>query len=313
MALVRGTAAPVTGAAEILGPTFDERRTHAVLEAACTEAGLEPSGAELLRMGENALWRLDCDVVVRIARLADYLGDATKEVAVARWLATTAVPAASVLDVQQPLLIDGHPVTFWRWIDGRPARPEEVVELGRVLSRLHQLPVPTELTLPPERILERVRGRIERAQVSEDDRRFLTALCSDLQHEIGQLHFPLAPGPTHGDAHIGNLMVREGGDAVLIDFERFAWGQPEWDLAMTATEFLSAGFWTTAEYGSFVEAYGFDVADWSGFPVLQAVHEIKMTTWIMQMTDQSPAIDREYHVRMAAIRDGLRGQRWQAF
>jgi thiamine kinase-like enzyme len=43
-------------------------------------------------------------------------------------------------------------------------------------------------------------------------------------------------------------MVGVDGSVVLIDFERSAWGQPEWDLAMTATEHVTAGWWTGAEY-----------------------------------------------------------------
>src|SRR5215831_5359209 len=44
----------------------------AVLEEACSDAGLRSDGAELIRMGENALFRLPHDkVVVRIARGID--------------------------------------------------------------------------------------------------------------------------------------------------------------------------------------------------------------------------------------------------
>jgi hypothetical protein len=50
---------------------------------------------------------------------------------------------------------------------------------------------------------------------------------------------------------------------------------------MTATEYQTAGWWTETEYGQFAEAYGYDVTTWAdGFPVLRAIHEIKMTTWL---------------------------------
>jgi thiamine kinase-like enzyme len=91
-------------------------------------------------------------------------------------------------------------------------------------------------------------------------------------------------------------MMSEG-RPVLIDFERFAWGQPEWDLAMTATEYLTAKWWTEREYSEFVEAYGYNVTSWEGFDVLRAVHELKMTTWLMQNVAESPEIAEEYRGR----------------
>jgi hypothetical protein len=107
-------------------------------------------------------------------------------------------------------------------------------------------------------------------------------------------------------------MVRDG-HPVLIDFERFAWGHPEWDISMTATEYRTAGWWTDAEYDRFVEAYGYDVTSWAeGFPVLRSVHEIKMTTWLMQNVNESSEIAREYETRMQTIR-GQGAPRWHPF
>jgi hypothetical protein len=58
-----------------------------VLHAACTQAGLSCDDAELLRLGENAIYRVaGQEVVVRIARTMKYWEDAKKEVAVATWL-----------------------------------------------------------------------------------------------------------------------------------------------------------------------------------------------------------------------------------
>ena len=65
----------------------------------------------------------------------------------------------------------------------------------------------------------------------------------------------------------------------------------------------TAGWWTESEYGQFVEAYGYDVTSWTdGFPILRAVHEIKMTTWLMQNVNESPEIAKEYEKRMRTIR-----------
>ena len=140
--------------------------------------------------------------------------------------------------------------------------------------------------------------------VSSADKDFLLRRFHELDAEVSRLRYPLSPAPTHGDAHVQNLMFCDD-QPVLIDFERFAWGQPEWDISMTATEYQTAGWWTDAEYQSFTEAYGYDVTSWTeGFPVLRAVHEIKMTTWLMQNVKESPEIAREYETRMQTIRGG---------
>jgi aminoglycoside phosphotransferase (APT) family kinase protein len=183
---------------------------------------------------------------------------------------------------------------------------------GTLLSRLHSIPAPAEFTLAVEHILGRVRRRIEIAPVPDADKSFLLRRFEELDQELRNLRFPLSSGPTHGDAHIKNLMVRNG-VPVFIDFERFSWGQPEWDLALTATEYQTAGWWTGQEYEQFSEAYGYDVMAWAGFDVLRAVHEIKMTTWLMQNVRESREIADEYRARIRTIRDGERKRAWRPF
>ena len=292
---------------------FSAVAAEAILVAACELTGLESSGARLLRLGENALFHLPAQaVVVRIARTMDYWRDAVKEVSVSRWLASSQFPAARVHQVAQPIEVSGHPVTFWQFINGRNGGRADIARLGALLHRLHEMPRPTEFDLPNEDILGRVRKRIDAAPVSSPDKDFLLRRFHELASEVPRLLYPLAPAPTHGDAHVQNLMFYDS-QSVLIDFERFAWGHPEWDISMTATEYQTAGWWTDAEYQSFVEAYGYDVTSWTeGFPVLRAVHEIKMTTWLMQNVNESAEIAREYETRMQTIRYGARLP-WRAF
>jgi aminoglycoside phosphotransferase (APT) family kinase protein len=284
-----------------------------VLVTACAMAGLDGSGARALRLGENALFHLPAEaVVVRIARSMDYWRDAAKEVSVSRWLASAQFPAARVQRVAQPIEVSGHPVTFWQFINGRNGSPADITRLGELLRELHRQPRPKDFELPGEDILGRVRRRIEKASVSHADKDFLLHRFHELTAAVSNLRYPLALAPTHGDAHVQNLMFRDG-QPVLIDFERFAWGHPEWDISMTATEYLTAGWWTDAEYGSFVEAYGYDITSWTeGFPVLRAVHEIKMTTWLMQNVNESPEIGHEYATRMQTIRE-QGTPRWRPF
>lgn len=281
------------------------------LTAACKAAGLDDSGARLLRFGENALFHLPGPgVVVRIARGLRYWKDAATEVGVARWLARQGFPAARLHDTPQPVEAGGRPVTFWRYIDGRNGGRGDIADLARMLRRLHQLPAP-DFALPAENILGRVRGRLETAAVSAPDRDFLFGRLAEAEEELPRLRFPLAAAATHGDAHVQNLMVTADGP-VLIDFERFAWGQPEWDLSMTATEWLTAGWWSRSEYERFAGAYEFDVTSWPGFPVLRRVHELKMVSWLSQNVGESPDNAREFQVRMRSLR-GLEAGPWRPF
>lgn len=296
-----------------LGAQFGRESAAAVLQRACRRVGMSAAGAQLVRLGENAIFRLaDVPVIVRIGRNMGHWDDAMKEVAVSRWLATAELRAARTCSVDQPLEVDGHPVTFWRFVEGRRGNPDDVGDLGRILRRLHHLPRPDHFDLPPEDVLGRVRPRIERAQISRADRAFLLKRLSELRTAVEQLAFPLPRSVIHGDAHVQNLLVDDGA-VTLIDFERFAYGQPEWDLSMTATEYLTAKWWTPTQYEQFAQAYGFDITSWDGFEVLRQVHEIKMTTWLMQNVAESKDIKEEYDRRMQTIATGRNDLPWTPF
>jgi hypothetical protein len=106
---------------------FSSSAAVPVLAKACTLAGFSIDGAELLRLGENAIYRLaSAPVVVRIARSADRLARVQKELCVARWLAAADIPAVRVQEVfEQPLLVDGHPVSFWHAVTGGDPEPTQ--------------------------------------------------------------------------------------------------------------------------------------------------------------------------------------------
>lgn len=294
------------------GEGFTSGGAARVMAAACRRAGLDGGGARLIRFGENALFRLASHpVIVRVARTVEYLPSVRNEVEVSRWLARENFPAARVIeDLEQPLIIDDCPVTFWHLI--REAdRKATYGELGRVLRELHSLSVPDNLSLPPYDVFGRADLRINKVPgIPNDDREFLRKRGRELRERLTVLRFDLPKGPVHGDAHGDNLMIDRSGRAILIDFENFCFDHPEWDLMVTATEYDSMKWATDEDYAAFVGAYGRDLRAWPGFATLRAIQEFKMTTWLMQNVDESPEVFAEYMRRIASLRDENAPRDW---
>jgi len=282
------------------------------LEEACARVGLSSDGAELLRLGENAIYQLATDpVVVRIARSVDRLPRVRRELCVARWLATSSVPAVRVRDdLDQPTVALGHPVTFWRTVTGGDPVPDHI-DLGRLLAAFHNAPgCPCEL--PGFDPLGPSYSRLAKAKtVTQDDRDFLKARCDDLNGELQHLQFALPRGPIHGDAHTSNLLT-DHGQVVLIDFENAAIGPREWDLLPIAIGVERYGR-PERQYREFADTYGFDVRAWPGYPVLREVRELTMTTWIMQNIGESPAVEAEFALRVSSLREGDFTRAWHFF
>jgi aminoglycoside phosphotransferase (APT) family kinase protein len=292
---------------------FTMTSTRATLTRACELAGFDDRGARLLRLGENAMFRLAEPVVARVARTAAYEPDARREVAVARWLESEDYPAVRALDISQPLAVDGRVVTFWESVAddevyGTPA------EVGGLLVRLHALTPPGSLGLPPLRPFARAQRRIEiNSWLVSQDRSFLGDRLAELEARYAQLQFALPEGVIHGDASVGNVIHDATGRPVLIDLDGFAIGPREWDLVLTAMYFDSFGWHTAAEYAAFAEVYGFDVMRWPGYPVLRDVREFLMVTWLSQKADHDEQAAAEVSKRIRSLRTGGSKRDWQPY
>jgi aminoglycoside phosphotransferase (APT) family kinase protein len=213
---------------------FSFSAAQPVLRMACERAGLTSDGAELLRIGENAIFQLaSAPIVIRIGRSADRLPRVQREVCVARWLTAANVPAVRVHeDIDQPLVVDGHPVSFWHAVTGGEPTPTHI-DLARLLAAYHATPdCSCDLaTFEPLRISE---SRLANAKgIGAKDLDFLHHRIADLTKQFAHLDFALPIGPIHGDAHTKNLLT-DHGQVVLIDFEAAAIGPREWDLLPTS-------------------------------------------------------------------------------
>lgn len=280
-------------------------RAREALDTAAQSAGVTTEDACLVRFGSNAVFRLSsAGAIARVSRSLASAVDAERELGVARWLKQSGIRAVEALEVPQPVDVDGHVVTFWVEASTREEYGS-ASDLAGLLVRLHRLEPPAGLGLPALRPFDRVAPRLDRATtLGEDDRQFLAERASHLAAQYEQLAFELPSGVIHGDASVGNVILDQGGNAVLSDLDGFAMGHREWDLVLTALYYERFGWHTEAEYQSFVGVYGHDVMAWSGYRVLADVREFLMVTWLAQTTSADPDVHDELSKRIGALRSG---------
>jgi hypothetical protein len=282
--------------------------SRAVLKLAAQAAGIDSGGAEVIRFGENHLWRLPGGVVARIARPGQDLA-AAKEVAVATWLADAGVDAVRVLDrLNQPIHANGHPVTFWHELP--PHETGTTIDVATALREFHKLDPPTEFDLPKLEPFVRLPERIEAAStITADDRRWMMDRLTELRERYAALPPGLPRGVVHGDAWDGNIARTADGRTILLDFERCAIGPPEWDLTSTAVSHVTTGWMDSRQWQAYSDAYGYDVTDWAGFAVLRDIRELRMTSMACQAAATNPGRYAAQAIHRLTCLRGLRGPR----
>lgn len=137
---------PVSPLSEVLAnrmsPPFTSEYAYKVLQQACQTVGEAAEGATMLRLGENAIFRLagrSSSIVVRVARDLTRLEIARRELCVSRWLGGAGkVPAVRVHEEipDQPIVVVDHPITFWEYMPVSADRPNPV-DLAVLLRALH--------------------------------------------------------------------------------------------------------------------------------------------------------------------------------
>ncbi|MFG2353741.1 phosphotransferase enzyme family protein [Streptomyces sp. NPDC048521] len=297
------------------GAEFTAEGLEPVLREACARAGLDASGAELLRLGSNAVYRLmSLPVIVRIARDPSTLAEMERAVSVARWLASQDFPSMRVpASVVQPLVVDGLVVTFWESVQDREEYAT-VGELADLLRRLHWLEEPESLGLPYFDPLAKLAASLAGLDaVSAEDRAFLDERAATLAKDYDRLDFVLPFGMIHGDASIGNILRHRDGHAVLIDLDGVALAPREWDLIQTAIYYDRYGWHTKAEYAEFVHRYGFDLMNWPGYETLADLRELMMVSWLGHQVTTSERSAAEFARRVRSLRTGEGRDGWGPF
>ncbi|MBP2475488.1 aminoglycoside phosphotransferase (APT) family kinase protein [Crossiella equi] len=293
-------------------PDADGRYSRTKLRTAlgeiCHAAGLDPTGARLIRFVNNAVFQLLAHpVVVRIVLSPSLRYRADNVVRAARWLAEHDVPAVRLLPgLSQPLQVKGHVATLWQAV---PETGQATgMELAQLLKRLHALQEPPGHLLRWDPLADVRRRLADAEELDAGDREFLENRCEELAEQLARLDYHLPPGVIHGDAHVGNVISTPVGP-LLCDLDSVCAGPREWDLTPLAVGKLRFRH-TGDRYRQLSRAYGFDVTKWPGFPVLRQVRELKLTTGVLSILRSNPDVRPELAKRMHSFRSGDTRTRW---
>ncbi|GAA2974660.1 aminoglycoside phosphotransferase family protein [Streptomyces drozdowiczii] len=273
-----------------------------------------PGGAELIALGENAVFTSG-DLAVKVGRDAvrhpELLERAEREVAVARWLAASGVPAVRAAE-ETARAVDGHPVTVWHRLP-EAVRPAEPRDLAPLLRAVHALPAPEGFALPRRELLGGVERwlRLAGDAIDPADATYLRERRDGFAAAAAALVPHLPPGPIHGDALARNVHVGPDGP-VLVDLETFSSDLREHDLVVLALSRDRYGLAADA-YDAFTGAYGWDVREWDGCGVLRGARETASCAWVAQHAPVNGRALAEFRRRVASLRDGDPSVRWYPF
>lgn len=294
---------------------FTDAQLRRGLAALTEAAGLNPAGAKLIKVTNNAVWRLTtAPIVVRMATTPALLHRTPTVIAAARWLAGHQAPAVRLAELPQPLTATDGTGAAWTATTWHAESEQELEptgwDLGVLLRTVHSLPAPED-PLPRWDPLADIRRRLSDAEdLADSDREVLHRLVDELARDLATVRYALPPGPIHGDAHLGNLIPTARG-VVLCDFDSCAMGPREVDLVPTAVGQLRFRRSPRTQQ-ELVDAYGTDVTSWSGWPVLRRLRELKLVTSALPILASQPEIADRWRERMRSLRDGDE-RRWTPY
>ncbi|WP_181697840.1 phosphotransferase enzyme family protein [Nocardia sp. GTS18] len=269
--------------------------------AACAKAQVPATRIDPIRLRDNAMLRTDAATIIRVHQHGE-LTTAVRELRAADWLRSHHVRAPEPL-VPDPVVVAGRPVTFWE--DLGSGGPAEAAETGAMLARLHTLRVPSHLGLP-QFTLPDFTDRIHQCLTDDREKAWLRGYAENLAARWHALEWPSPWCVIHGDPSPANTMAAPTGGHV-VDLERCCIGPPQWDQATVAfqSDTLSD---PPARWEQFVDAYGCDVTDWEGYPVIRDVRSFELCLFALRHAAVSEHARRQADYRLACLH-GHQGQR----
>ncbi|OKI02971.1 aminoglycoside phosphotransferase [Streptomyces sp. CB02923] len=291
---------------------FDSSQMHHVLDRACASVGLDSANARLLRGHTNAVILLDTSpVVVKIARRGSRISDVQRTVRFVRWLMDRGFPTVPLhaAGADQPITIDGHPVTFWTYLP-QPEDPIRAAQLAAPLRELHSLPLPA-FQLAAHDNVRAIRTSIRSiTSLPASSLRFLSDRADHLEAELAKIEFFLPEAVIQGDPQHRNALHNGSAPAVLCDWDTVAVGQPEWDLVTVEVHCRRFGY-SKYHYQEFAQRYGCDVRQWPGYSTLRDLRELRMVTTNARKTAHAPGSLAEIERRVEGLRNDDTGLLWR--
>lgn len=257
-------------------------------------------------------------VALRLRRPGTAPDEIQRQVDLANWLAERDYPvnrpvAEFGLQYQD---LDGAVASFWEWIDEDRKRQVRLADLARLLRTLHGLldEYPAAAGFPHWDPFDEIEQRLRALELEADgwpgqaQIDLLRGWSRRNRDELGAVEWALPGGLIHGDAHVGNVLTDRSGTDLMIDLDAVAQGRREWDLVPTAVSrlrFRSA----PDSLESFTAAYGFDLLQWSGWPVMRRTRELYMTSWLMSVANSGERREEVNH-RMRSLAMGDEQASW---
>lgn len=311
----------------------ERRRLESGLAAICRSAGLDATGAELVRYTMNAVYRLpSAGVVVRMRSGPQAAAQVARVAQVADALAKLDLPVVRLAEyVAQPVHAGSWSATVWTLLDQPPGHRFTPPDLAGPLRRLHSL-ADAPAWLPRWDVLGSIRRRLTEtnakvgAELAFLERwarqtvgtpldailRQLDDRCDKLTADLTTVEWTLPEAVIHGDAHAANLLRGPGGGVVICDLDSTALGPPEWDLTPAAHGAVRFGD-DPRGYAAFTAAYGLDVTSCPAWDTLSEIRELQLVTSVIANLPGRPEVAEQLAHRLRSSLAGDRSARWQRY
>ncbi|HEY6737658.1 MAG TPA: aminoglycoside phosphotransferase family protein, partial [Actinopolymorphaceae bacterium] len=221
---------------------------------------------------DNRTYRLGTKLTVRLPTAEGYVAAVEKE---NRWLPVLApslpVPVPEPVAVGAPGEGYPYPWSVRRWLDGEVARPDRIADMvefaesiAGFLEALHRI----DATDGPAAGAHSFYRGASLKYYDDETRRSLAALEGQIDTAMAAEVWEAALATTwdrppawfHGDIASGNLLVRDGRLAAVIDFGTSGVGDPACDLVIAYTMFSGV---SEESLEAFRKAVDLDTGTWA--------------------------------------------------
>jgi hypothetical protein len=300
--------------------TTEQPEHWLALRQACAAAGLDTAGARLIHHYSNAIYLLPAhDAVARITYGHDAAERITRSQAITRWLGQQhQFPASQPLNDTSPVTVNNAVVSFWAYYpqpqNAPPLTSEHLAALLRLLHDAGTPPLDLPAWVPLVSLHATVSDPARSAALTRDERTWVMARIAEVREKIAGLDWPLGTGLIHGDAWAGNLLSSPGTPplgAVLGDWDWVSAGPREIDLIPTwhaAARYGKPASWVS----DFTSRYGYDLAQWAGYPVLLAMRDLVQLSGPIRRARDSEPHRQALRQRLDSLRCGDTTSVWTA-